>query len=165
MAYTTVEPTGTNDEITASARTSAVHSSEDGVSNKNIIQISSYKLTEAAFSAEEEDLPTLSLVLDMALSILLARAAVVSLISHVQAYDWSRRFPRQPQVSPQRCAGLVSCESERLHPLQIWSTGERDRDTKDGDAAEKVAQGLLEALASPDKQMSIVGLTKVLSIW
>ena len=103
-------------------------------------QYSSHGLTQTAASANEKDLPSLSLVLDSALSILFARAAVVNLLMHVAT------------PSATRGPGALKCFAEVT-------------DGGDTVMALEVANGLFETLAIPEMQRHIVDLTKKLMTW
>lgn len=135
-------------------------------------------LMRAALSAEEDDLPSLSLVLDMALSILFSRAAIVNLLSHVRAAI--RSLPN----CPPRATNMWTAEPNRawcwVEPLGAKGY---DPPTKNGGAAVsratsighswgsdggdcgmvmKIAQETLDAMAVQDNQQRIVDLTKEL---
>lgn len=100
-------------------------------------------LTRIAMSATERDLPSLSLVLDTALSILFARAAMINLLQHV--------------ATP---SAKYSCPFSRLEPK---TTKGSDVDHEEGTlVATPVVRGIMEALAVPDNQQCIVDLTKTL---
>lgn len=157
-----VESTWPVDGMAALTKASASNAAEGGTAVEDIVDGNLYELTE---TAEEEDLPSLSIVLDTALSILLARAAVVNLLSHVQANDKFTRLLWQPDVSSRHCIGPASSEPERLHTRQPWDVDGFYYKNEDGDAMEKVEQGVIEALASPDKQRRIVDLAKILVTW
>lgn len=151
--------------MTALTQASASNATEGGTAAEDIIDGNPYELTETAISAEEEDLPSLSIVLDTALSILLARAAVVNLLSHVQANDNFTHFLWQPEFSSRYCIGPTSSEHERLYTKQPWDVDGFYNKKEDRDAMEKVEQWVIEALASPDKQRRIADLTKILATW
>ncbi len=102
-------------------------------------QYSPHGLTHTAASANEKDLPSLSLVLDTALAILFARAAVVNLLTHI-ATPFAKTEP-----------GLPICIE--------------GGDGAKAVTALEVANGILAALAIPETQRHIVNLTKTLMTW
>lgn len=129
----------------------------------------SHGLTRIALSASEGDLPALSLVLDTALSILFARAAVVHVLAHIAAES----RPQHPVLPV-----TFSCPSLRFEPpttkgpavstgvegvFPIPSThGPRGGETT---IVRDVAHGILDTLLVPEDQHRIVDLTKALASW
>lgn len=110
------------------------------------IRHDSHGLTRIAMSATKGDLPSLSLVLDTALSILFARAAIINLLVHV--------------ATP---SAKCSSPSLRLEPPTTKGAGvEHEEETM---VAVEVAHGILETLAVPENQRCIVDLTKALVTW
>lgn len=98
-------------------------------------------------SATEGDLPSLSLVLDTALSILFARAAMINLLTHV--------------TTP---SAKYSCPSLRLEP----TASTKGPDVGRGDdtvVAMAVVRGILDTLADPENQQCVLDLTKALVTW
>eukprot|EP00752_Nemacystus_decipiens_P011018 g9791.t1 len=100
-------------------------------------------LKNIAMSAIEGDLPSLSLVLDTALSILFARAAMVNLLMHVA-----------------KSLVKYSCPSLGLQPTTMKGSGVGD--VEDTLVAMEVARGMLKTLTAPENQQSVVDLTKTL---
>lgn len=135
------------------------------------IENSSHGLTKIATSASEGDLPSLSLVLDTALSILFARAAVVNLIMHIAEDNGPQCHPVLPAT--------FSCPSLRFGPPTTkWpgvSIGVEEgmfrtpsahgpRGGENGVLMD-VAQGILDTLLVPEDQHRIVDITKTLATW
>lgn len=124
-------------------------------------------LIQVALSAERRDLPTLGLVLDTALSILLARAAIVNLLSNLrpvrrfsllQAYE-PRAFPRLREGLPEY--GLSANAGHVIsQPLSTWSRDEKDGGARTNVVVEAIAEGILEILADPEHHQRVVDLTK-----
>ena len=104
----------------------------------------SHALTRIAMSATEGDLPSLSVVLDTALSILFARAAMVNLLMHV--------------ATP---SAKYSCPSLRLE--RTTTKGSHEGDGRHTLVAMELARGILETLAVPENQQSVLDLTKALA--
>lgn len=169
-----------DNDVNASSRTVvALLAAQEASSAEGEVTNDQHGLMKAALSAHEGDLPSLSLVLDMALSILFARAAIVNLLSHVRAAIGS-----SPQCSP-RARGLLSVGS--AEPKRSWwwvqqprakgcssptSAGDPiashawDKDGGDGDLVIMgIAQGVLEAMVAPENQRRIIDLTKEFMSW
>ncbi|CAM9095192.1 unnamed protein product, partial [Hapterophycus canaliculatus] len=143
----------------------------------------SHQLTRIAKSADEADLPSLSLVFDMALSIIFARAAVINLLTHVAG-----RSGPVPECYPYVMAhvGVKSttniCPSVRLNSPMAKGLGKRAAvvegafrppfdhgpwgvDWGDAKIATDIAHNLIEELTTPENQRRIVDLTKAFSKW
>lgn len=97
-------------------------------------------------SATEGDLPSLSIVLDTALSILFARAAIINLLMHV-ATPPAKYFSRSLRLDPTTTNG-----SEVGHG-------------KEPLVAMEIARGILGTLAVSENQRCVVDLTKALVTW
>lgn len=140
------------------------------------------------FSAEEEDLPSLSLVLDTALSTIFARVAVVHLLSHVcesgsDFPKWGRHCPRrlsaglteesntgsskQQQTTTKVCSGADDIVRAMSHLSSNGHTMGADEDGSGNMAAVvmTVPRGVLETMAAPEYQRLLVDFTKVLTPW
>ena len=105
------EASWTENDLTASSQTVALLAAQEA-SAEGVVNNGQHALMKAALSADEGDLPSLSLVLDMALSILFARAAIVNLLSHVRA-----AINGSPQCPP-RARGLFSVGP--AEPKRSW---------------------------------------------
>lgn len=176
------EATWAESDVTASSQTVAALLAAQEASASTAEGVASnaqHGLMKAALSADEGDLPSLGLVLDMALSILFARAAIVNLLSHARA-----AIGGSPQRTP-RARGLLSVGSAEPKCSWWWvqpprTTGGCGSPTNAGGTAvshawgneggddeldTEIAQGMLEAMAAPENQRRIIDLTKEFMIW
>ncbi|CAM9328498.1 unnamed protein product, partial [Scytosiphon promiscuus] len=171
-----------SDSATYSTTASRLRGTE-GVEPVERSRDDSCRLTRIAMSADEVDLLSLSLVFETALSILLARSAVVSLLIH--AADGSAPVPDcWPYVVAQVGTKSTSnirpsawldppitkgqgmhdpAVTEALRPSSAHSPW--DGDWQGAEVARDVAYNLLEELTIPENQQRIVDLTKACSIW
>lgn len=169
-----------DNDVNASSQTvEALLTAQEASSAKGEVTNAQHGLMKAALSADEGDLPLLSLVLDMALSILFARAAIVNLLSHVRAAIGSSL------QCPPRTPGLLSVGSAEPERPWWWvqqptakgcgpstSAGGTivshawGNDGGDGDLIiMEIAQGVLEAMTAPENQRRIIDLTKEFISW
>lgn len=147
----------------------------------------SRELLRVVLSADEEDLACLSLVLEMALSILFARAAVVNLLTHVRV-SLSPLDECYPHPSLHMLAGgpghilpcwstsmwrkmgygqsIASRSADLLPPIMSYPRGDHTMGSAmSRRLAVTVAQRVIEALARPDCQRKFIDLTKVFITW
>lgn len=159
-----------NKSVTSSQTASALLAAGETASSTGIDTIP-HGWTKIAISASEGDLQSLSFVLDMALSILFARAAVVNLLTHVAADGGPRCHPlllttfscpplrfepptkKRPGASSGVREGLMGRAS--AHGSRGGETG----------VVMDVAQGILDMLLVQEDQHRIVDLTKALATW
>lgn len=144
-------------------------------------------LLQVVYSAEEEDLPSLSLVLDTALSTILARVAVVNLLSHV--WESGSDLPKRGRHCPRRLsAGLTedsntgsskqqqttkvcSGTDDIVRAMPHLSSNGHAMGADEGGSgnvaavAMTVPRGVLETMAAPEYQRLLVDFTKVLTPW
>lgn len=174
------EATWAESDVTASSQTvAALLAAQEASSAEGVVSNAQHGLMKAALSADEGDIPSLGLVLDMALSILFARVAIVNLLSHVRA-----AIGGSPQCTP-RARGLLSVGS--AEPKRSWWWVQSPRTTGgcgsptnaggtavshawgskggDGELITEIAQGMVEAMAAPENQRRIIDLTKEFMIW
>lgn len=144
----------------------------------------SRELLAIVLSADEEDLACLSLVLETALSILFARAAVVNLLTHVRV-SLSPLSECCPHSTPHMLAGrpghilpwrwtnmsrkrengqpIASKQAILLAPRMSYPRGDHTMGgAMSRGLAVAVAWRVIEALAHPDCQRRFIHLTKVL---
>lgn len=168
--------------VKAYTRVSPVSAPKGSSATHRLQTESSRGFLTAVLSAHEEDLPCLSLVLDTALSILFARAAIVNLLSHIRvgltpvntwrsppsihhtchrpdyAVPWSWGSRRRRNAN----GGLIDggIPQDLSHPED---DGEGGDTVAKGDEAE-VARRLVEAFMDPERCFSerFLNLTKVL---
>lgn len=136
------------------------------------LRSTSYGIKRVAMITDERDLPSLSRVLETALSILLARAAVVNLFSHITAATgtWIPRchsyviVSRFPSLRWANGPGdLVSVREGMASPSPVrdpWRGG-----WGGAGVAMEVVDGILQMLAVEESQRIIVDLTKVFATW
>eukprot|EP00903_Cladosiphon_okamuranus_P007137 g6932.t1 len=143
----TTEGVWTADGLVNSSPLAAASVERGEAATFEILRHGLHGLARIALSANEGDLPSLSLVLDMALSILFARAAMTNLFMHVAT----------PSTKS-------SCPSVRLAPTATTKrsgVGHGDETL----VAIAVARGVLDTLADPENQQCVVDLTKALVTW
>lgn len=127
-------------------------------------------LTRIAMSASEADLPALSLVLDTALSILFARAAVVNLLTHIAA-DGRPQHPVLPATFS--CPSLTFEPPTTKGPGVSVGVGEgmfpapsaHGRHGGETVIVMDIAHGILDTLLVSEDQHHLVDLTKALATW
>lgn len=144
-------------------------------------------LMQAVCSAEENDLPSLSLVLDTALSTIFARVAVVNLLSHVwkdgsDLPRWGRNYPRRLSTGLTEDSNKRSLKQQQTTKVcngaddigRAMSHLSSNGHSVDGDeggsgnvaaVAMTVPRGILVTMATPECQKLIVDFTKVLTPW
>lgn len=168
----TVRDAGWTESKSASSPTAPPLPAGDGQVMVDGLRSTSYGIKRVAMMADERDLPSLSRVLETALSILFARAAVVNLFSHITAatgtwlprchsYVIATRFPSLLWANGP--GDLVSVGEGVVSPSPVRDPW-RGRWGGAGVAME-VVDGILQMLAVEENQRSIVDLTKVFATW
>lgn len=183
--------TWTENEVPASSPAAALLTTETGFIGGGVTAYGSQRsLMETVLSADERDLPSLSVVLNAALTILFAREAIISVLSHVggsadgrspEAATSNQYLPHQLAAGlAEQCQPLpwwprpttigfgcstLACDGQTASPPITEMTGSYGNleasETADGLPAD-VAQMTLKAFTIPGCQQLIVNLTKVI---
>ncbi|CAM9356733.1 unnamed protein product [Ectocarpus sp. 12 AP-2014] len=168
----TVAEAGRTGSKSTSSPTTLPFLAEDGQAMVDGLRSTSYGIKRVAMITDERDLPSLSRVLETALSILLARAAVVNLFSHITAasgtwiprchsYVLAARFPSLLRANGP--GDLVSVREGIASPSPVrdpWMGG-----WGGAGMAIEVVDGILQMLAVEESHRSIVDITKVFATW